>query len=301
MNSDAARVALVTGASSGIGEALARALAAEGWSVILSGRREAALQAVAASLGDAAFVLPFEATDYDGLPAVVDRALAWRGRIDLLVNNAGISQRSLALDTGFDVYRRLMEVDFFAPLRLTQLVLPHMVERGSGAIVAISSLAGRIGSPLRTGYCAAKHALLGYFEALRAEIDEAYGVKVLTVLPGSVRTAVAANALMGDGAVRGVSDDNIDNGLEPADVARRILEALAAGRRDLIIAEGGELNASSLRTIDPDRLWDGLAREGARLATARQAGGAGFRPDPARVRAPLIGPAAAADRRAARS
>ena len=277
------RVAWVTGASSGIGEALARALVAEGWSVILSGRRENALRAVAASVTGDTLVLPFEATNYDELPRVVECAMRWRGGVGLLVNNAGISQRSLGIDTGFDVYRRLMEVDFFAPLRLTQLVMPQMVERRFGAIVAISSLAGRIGSPLRTGYCAAKHALLGYFEALRAEVETAYGVKVLSVMPGSVRTAVAANALLGDGAVRGVSDDNIDNGMDPAEVARLILRALDEGRRELIVAEGAELGAATLRSGDPERLWDGLAREGARLAAAREAGGVGFQPDPARV------------------
>jgi dehydrogenase/reductase SDR family protein 7B len=281
MSGTDAKVAWVTGASSGIGEALARALVADGFSVILSGRREHALRAVAVA-GDT-LVLPFEATDYDALPSVVDVATAWRGHIDLLVNNAGISQRSLGLDTGFDVYRRLMEVDFFAPLRLTQLVLPGMVERRSGAIVAISSLAGRIGSPLRTGYCAAKHALLGYFEALRAEVETAYGVKVLSVMPGSVRTAVAANALLGDGEVRGVSDANIDNGMDPAQVARLIVEALADGRRELVVAEGPELDAANLRVSDPERLWEGLAREGARLAAARALGGAGYRPDPAPV------------------
>jgi short-subunit dehydrogenase len=283
MSDPTAKVAWVTGASSGIGEALARALVAEGWSVILSGRREDALRAVAAAVGGDTLVAPFEATSYDDLPAVVATVGAWRGRIDLLINNAGISQRSLGLDTDFEVYRRLMEVDFFAPLRLTQLVLPGMVERRSGAIVAISSLAGRIGSPLRTGYCAAKHALLGYFEALRAEVETAYGVKVLSVMPGSVRTSVAANALLGDGEARGVSDANIDNGMDPAEVARLVLEALAEGRRELIVAEGAELNAATLRRDDPERLWDGLAREGARLAAARDAGGAGFRPDPVRI------------------
>ena len=127
------------------------------------------------------------------------------------------------------------------------------------------------------------NALLGYFEALRAEVETAYGVKVLSVMPGSVRTAVAANALLGDGEVRGVSDANIDNGMDPAEVTRLILEALGAGRRELIVAEGAELNAATLRLADPERLWDGLAREGARLAAARDAGGSGFRPDPARI------------------
>ncbi len=283
MNEGGERVAWVTGASSGIGEALARELAREGWLLILSGRREAALRAVAAQAGGAALVLPFEATDYDALPGVVAQAIAWRGRIDLLVNNAGISQRSLALDTGFDVYRQLMETDFFAPLRLTQLVVPHLVQRRCGRIVAISSLAGRIGSPLRSGYCAAKHALLGYFEALRAELELAYGVGVTSVLPGSVRTAIAANALQADGSVRGISDENIDAGMDPGAAARMILDGIRNGLREIVVAQGGELAASELRVRDPERLFDGLAREGARLAGMRAAAGADFRPDPRRV------------------
>ena len=283
MTAQSRRVAWVTGASSGIGKALARALSDDGWRVIVSGRREDALRAVAEALPGEAFVLPFEATDFEVLPAVVDRAMGRLGSIDLLVNNAGVSQRSLALDTDFAVYRELMEVDFFAPLRLTQLVLPAMVERGSGGIIAISSLAGRIGSPLRTGYCAAKHALLGYFEALRAEVEGVYGVKVLTVLPGSVRTAVATNALLGGGEKRGVSDVNIDNGMDPNVVAGLILGALADGRREIVIAEGAELGAATLRVNDPERLWAGLSREGDRLAAARSAGGAGFKPEPRAV------------------
>ncbi len=213
------------------------------------------------------------------------RAIAWRGQIDMLVNNAGISQRSLALDTEFDIYRRLMETDFFAPLRLTQLVLPHMVGRSTGRLVAISSLAGRIGSPLRTGYCAAKHALLGYFEALRAEIETAYGVSVTTVLPGSVRTAIATNALLGDGAVRGTSDANIEAGMDPAEAARLIAAGIAENRREIVVAQGGELGAAGLRATDPERLMDLLAQEGARLAALRAAAGGGaFRPDPGVVR-----------------
>ena len=242
-----------------------------------------ALEHVAAGCGAPCLVLPFEATEYDALPGVVERAAAWRGQIDMLVNNAGVSQRSLALDTGFDVYRALMETDFLAPLRLTQLVAPHMVERRSGRLVAISSLAGRIGSPLRTGYCAAKHALLGYFEALRAELEVAYGVSVTTVLPGSVRTAVAVNALQGDGTVRGTSDANIDAGMDPAEVARIIVDGIAQNRREITVAQGGELFASGLRVSDPERLWDLMAQEGARLAAGRAAAGGAFRPEPGKV------------------
>jgi dehydrogenase/reductase SDR family protein 7B len=274
------RVAWITGASSGIGAALSVALARAGWELVLSGRRPAALSTVADMAGGSPLILPFEATAYDALPGIVARATAWRGRIDMLVNNAGISQRSLALDTGFKVYRSLMEVDFFAPLRLTQLVAPGMVERRSGRLVAISSLAGRTGSPLRSGYCAAKHALLGYFEALRAELEVAYNVGVTTVLPGSVRTNISTNALQADGSIRGVSDANIDAGMDPARVADIIIDGLNRNLREIVVAEGAELYGAGLRASDPDRLFDYLATEGARLAAARQAAGAGFRPDP---------------------
>ena len=134
----ASRVVWITGASSGIGEALARAMLAQGAEVILSGRRADALQALAAVAPERTLVLPFETTDYDRLPALVEQAWGWRGRIDLLINNAGISQRSLALDTSLQVYRQLMEVDYLAPVALTQLLLPRLVEQGSGQLAVVS-------------------------------------------------------------------------------------------------------------------------------------------------------------------
>ena len=277
----------ITGASSGIGEALAVALAAEDATLILSGRRSDALEALAELLPGEHFVLPFEATDWDALPAAVEAAWSWRGAVDMLVNNAGISQRSLAIDTRPDVYRRLIETDLLAPIWLTQTILPLMAERRGGHILAVASVAGRVGTPLRTGYCAAKHGLIGYFDALRAEVEEAYGMRVTNVLPGSVRTGVSINALQGDGSPRGVSDVNIEHGMDPAECARRILAGIAAGAREIIVAEGTEAAAAELRNADPERLFGLLAREGARLATEREAGGgADWRPEPARTNRP---------------
>jgi dehydrogenase/reductase SDR family member 7B len=271
----------ITGASSGIGAALAEAFAAGGAAIILSGRRRDALAAVAARLPGPSHILPFETTDWAALPHAVEAALGWRGQVDMLVNNAGISQRSLAVDTRPEVYRTILDVDLLAPIWLTQLVLPHMVERGAGHIVAISSVAGRLGTVLRTAYCAAKHGLIGYADALRAEVEQAYGLRVTTVLPGSVRTNVAANALQADGSTRGESDANIDAGMDPAECARRILDGIAAGTREILVAEGGEAMAAGLRHANPDALFDMLAREGARLAGLRAAG---ERPDPGKVR-----------------
>ncbi len=276
----AGKTAWVTGASSGIGEAIGTGLAARGAKVILSGRRVAELERVAGAIGGDALAMPFEATDYAALPAAVEIALAWRGGVDLLVNNAGVSQRSLAIDTSFDVYRRIMEIDFFAPLRLTQLLLPSMIERKSGHIVIISSVAGKIGAPLRTAYCAAKHACIGYYDALRAEIESAYGIGVSVVTPGSVRTSISKNALTGDGGVRGRSDENIDNGMAPERAAEIILDGIAKSEREIPVAEGMELAALQMRKADPEALYAFLAHEGARLAAARDKGEA---IDPAQV------------------
>ncbi len=274
----------VTGASSGIGEALAKGLAARGAYVLLSGRRAEALARVQGEIGDRARALAFEATDYEALPGIVDEALAWRGGVDLLINNAGVSQRSLALDTDFAVYRKLMEIDFFAPLRLTQLVLPHMVARRGGRIAIVSSLAGKVGGPLRTGYSAAKFACVGYFEALRSEVETAYSVGVTVILPGSVRTQVAVNALDGAGAKRGRSDSNIDEGMPVAKAAELIIEGLVADAREIVVAEGRELMALDLRARDPEALFALTADLGAKLA-AQRAAAPGAPPEPIKLNA----------------
>jgi dehydrogenase/reductase SDR family member 7B len=247
----------ITGASSGIGAALARAMAAAGARLILSGRNVAALEAVAADCGDA-LILPFEATETAALPGLVERAWQWAGRVDGIVNNAGISQRSLAVETDLSVYETIIAVDLLAPIAFAQANLARMLNAGGGHVVAISSIAGVAGVPLRTAYCAAKHGIVGYHDALRAE-NEHLGLKVLVVCPGSIATNVSRNALNADGSVRGVSDAAIDNGIPPQEAAQQMIAALAAGSRELFIAEGMEAAIPGLRRSDPDALFDRMS------------------------------------------
>ncbi len=262
------KVAWVTGASSGIGAALTEELSVRGATVILSGRRMEALEAVRARLPGPALILPFEATDFDALPDIVARAFAWKP-VDLLVNNAGVTQRSLAIDTTLDVYRQLMEVDYFAPVRLTQLVLPHMVARRGGHLAAVTSMAGKVGGPLRTGYAAAKHACGGYFDALRAEIEIAYGIRVSVILPGAIATPIAFRALSGDGSNHDRPDPLPDAGMPTDQAARIIADGLAAGCREILVGSEREHEMLRLRAEEPDRLFDLFAQLGAQMSAAR--------------------------------
>jgi dehydrogenase/reductase SDR family protein 7B len=258
----------ITGASSGIGAALARAFGREGATLVLSGRKVAALEAVAETAGGNAELLPFEATDFAALPAIAARA----GHVDLLVNNAGISQRSLAEDTELHVYRTLMEVDFFAPVALAKLVLPQMLARGEGHIAAVASIAGKVGSPQRSGYCAAKHAVIGFFDSLRTEVAHR-GVRISTIVPGFVRTEIGARALTGDGSQKGPGADDVDAGISPEAAAAIILPALARGDREIPVgAEGGmEMALLDHKRQDPETLFDLMEKLGAAVVARHKA------------------------------
>ena len=251
------QTAWITGASSGIGAALAREWAKRGASIVLSGRDEARLSEVAAMIGGDSLVLPFDVRDMEAMEDAVGQATQWRDGVDIFVANAGISQRSAAVDTAMQVYRDIIEIDLTAQIAATQALLPHMTGRDSGKLVFISSIAGKVGVPLRTAYCAAKHGLIGYADALRAELSQG-GVEVHVVCPGSIATDVSRNALNGDGSVRGRSDKAIDNGIAPIDAARRIVDAIEQGTREIIVAEGAEEAMGEMRRT-PDKLFDQVA------------------------------------------
>lgn len=268
MTAISGKVIWITGASSGIGKALAQTAAQQDTKLILSGRRIDALEALASELPVDCLVLPFEVTDYDVLASKVDEAWAWQGRVDILVNNAGISQRCLAIDAKPEVYTELINIDLIAPIWLTQLQLKRMAEAGGAHIVAISSVAGRIGPPLRTAYSAAKFGLIGYMDALRAEVDQIHNIKVTNILPGSVATDVARNALTGNGSKRGVSDAVIDAGDDPMDCAKCIWEAVNADKPEYIYAKEMEMGLAQMRHADPDTFFEAIAGFGAQTVEA---------------------------------
>lgn len=194
-------VVWVTGASSGIGEELCYQLAKLGAQLVLSSRREAELLRVKkkcieiGGLQDKdVLVLPLDVTNISAHKAATDKVVEHFGRIDMLVNNSGRSQRSLFVDTDLDVFRGLMELNYFGAISLTKHVLPHMIERRTGKIVTISSLTGLAGVPLSSGYAASKHAVQGIFNSLRAELGCYPGITVTNVCPGPVQSNIVENA-----------------------------------------------------------------------------------------------------------
>ncbi|WP_372572599.1 SDR family NAD(P)-dependent oxidoreductase [Ruegeria jejuensis] len=252
------KVVWVTGASSGIGKAFAEALHAQNAKVVLSAYSEEELKPVHSQLSGSVS-LPFDLADFDAFPRHVDEAIGAFGQVDLLINNAGITQRSLAKDTSFDVYQRIIGIDLMAPIALTQSLMPHMRARGTGRVIAVSSLAGKYGAPLRTAYCAAKHGMFGYFDALRTEVSHD-GIDIHVIASGAVKTNLARNALTGEGANFGRTDAFIEGGYDADEFVNRALKAIANGKREIIIARGLELMAYRLRRFLPEKAFDRIAK-----------------------------------------
>ena len=253
-------VVWITGASSGIGEALAYAFAREGARLVLSSRRPEELERVrrACDRPGEHLVLPLDLTSCETFPAAVTKALARFGRIDLLVNNGGVSQRALAIDATLDVERALMEVNYFGPVALTKAVLPAMRARRSGRVVVISSVMGYLGTPGRSTYAAAKHALHGWFDSLRAEVWRE-GLEVLLVCPGYVKTAVSLNAVGSNGEKHAQLDDKTARGITAEACAAAILRAIVRNREEIYVGGWKEISAIYLKRFAP-RLLSRIVR-----------------------------------------
>lgn len=224
----------ITGASSGIGENLAYAFASQGAHLILSARNESELERVKNNCHDAAsvFIYPIDLENLAGIQNTAKRVLERYGKIDILINNAGISQRSLAKETSLEVDQKIMNINFFGTIALTKAVLPSMITHQLGHIVVITSAVGIIGSPLRSTYAASKHALHGFFDSLRAEIYKD-NIQVTIVCPGFVRTNVSVNALTGSGEKQNVMDEATNNGMSPGRLSRKIMRAIQKGKEEV--------------------------------------------------------------------
>jgi dehydrogenase/reductase SDR family protein 7B len=228
----------ITGASSGIGAALAIESAKKGASLILSARRKEKLEAVknqCLSHTNEVMVLPMDIADEKSIQSAW-QILDTEGRqIDILINNGGVSQRAFAAETETHVVRRIMEVNFFGAVSLTRLVMPGMIERRSGAVIVIGSLSGKFGWKMRSTYAASKFALQGYFESLRAEVAE-YGIEVLIAVPGRIKTDISLSAVTNDGGTYNQMDAAQKGGIPAEQCASVILKALENGKKEVVIA-----------------------------------------------------------------
>jgi short-subunit dehydrogenase len=243
----------ITGASSGVGEGLARVFRREGADLIISARRGAELERVKASCPEgpgSVHVLPFDLTSEPERQAAAEQVLERYERLDVLINNAGIGQRSLIKDTLPEVDRRVMEVDFFAPVALTRLVLPRMMAQRSGHVVVTSSVAGKHGMPYHSAYCAAKHALHGYFESLRIEMLD-YHINVCLLVIAGIRSNVATHALTGDGSEYGRDDWGADAGMSAEECGAQVVEALLANEYEPVISIEQATQAMRIKQQDP--------------------------------------------------
>jgi dehydrogenase/reductase SDR family protein 7B len=252
----------ITGASSGIGEALVKALSAENANIILSARNVSQLENVQREAGlteDNSLVLPLDLADMKEIDTITSKAIARFGRIDILFNNGGISQRSLAIDTKLEVDRTLMEVNYFGTLAITKSVLPHMIKAQSGLIVVTSSIAGKFGFYLRSAYSASKHALQGYFETLRMELHDQH-IRILLVCPGKIATHISENALTANGSSNNRMDVAQVRGMTAEDCASHILKGIRSGKDELMIGSGKEHFAILMKRIFP-RLFSIMIRK----------------------------------------
>ena len=257
------KVVWITGASSGIGEAVAKAFSAEGAVVIISSRRREELERVKLSCADSdkVHVFPLDLTKGESIQEVTSEVLS-KFNIDILFNNGGISQRSLTSETSIENDRKIFEVNYFGHVQMTKAVLPQMLLRKTGHIVTISSLTGKWGFYLRSAYAASKHALHGFFDSLRMEVED-FGLQVTLITPGFIATEISKHAIDKSGNPSGEMDNNQAQGISPEECARQILAGIAAEKKEFGVG-GKELRALILHRYFPKLFKKILRKQAAR-------------------------------------
>ena len=250
----------ITGASSGIGEACAIAFSKKECTLILSARNKDKLAQVKTKCIGAkdVHILPMDVSDHDSLSDKTIEAIDLCGHIDILVNNAGISQRCTVLDSDLSLDKQIMDVNFFGNVGLSRAILPYMKERKTGAIVVTSSVAGKLGPPLRCAYAASKHALHGWYDVFRAEAAP-MGVQVNMVCPGYIKTDISINALSADGKKHGTMDKGQEEGVSAERCAEHIIKSVEKNKRESFIG-GKEINFVKLRRFSPSIYFNMLQK-----------------------------------------
>jgi dehydrogenase/reductase SDR family protein 7B len=243
---------LITGASSGIGAAIAKHFASKGCFLLLAGRNQAELNRVKSECSSAKGVEIYlmDLEKHEALIANAQNILSKHPDIDILINNAGVSQRALAKDLPFEYDKKIIDIDLLGTIALTKTILPFMLERKSGSIVTITSMMGKFSTPLRSAYAAAKHGLHGFFDALRSEVIED-GIQILLVCPGFIKTNVSINALGPKGKSQGTMDKTINNGLNPKEVAIAIEKGIENNSEEINVAGGKEMFGLYMKRFAP--------------------------------------------------
>ena len=249
------KVVMITGASSGIGEALVYQFDKLGAKIVIAARRVEELERVKNNCKNPQNILiqRLDLENHEEIPLVAENVLKQLKKIDILINNGGVSQRSLVKDTALEVDRKIMNINFLGTVALTKAVLPSMLQYKSGHIVVISSITGKIGVKLRSAYAASKHALHGFFDSLRYEsVDD--NIHVTIVCPGYIRTNVSINALTADGSAQNSMDEATANGLDPNFLAKKIIDAVMKKKEEVIIAGKKEKLGIYLKRFFPSLL-----------------------------------------------
>lgn len=227
------KTVIVTGASSGIGEELVRFLAKSGANIVLCARSKDKMKAIVDSLNlsaERSLILGIDFSQQVDYKPYVDQVLAKFQKIDILINNAGIAQKSLVQETNEEVERRVMEVNYFANINFTKTVIPHFIEKGSGHIVGISSILGEIGLPFVGPYCASKHAVNGYYNSMRYDLEK-FGIDVSIVSPGFIKTEITKKSLTGSGEVHSKDSIAQEKGMDAKKCAQQILNRISRKKR----------------------------------------------------------------------
>jgi short-subunit dehydrogenase len=263
------KIVWITGASSGLGEALAIAFSKEKAKLVLSARREPELERVKKECAEfisaeTIFILPLDVAELSNVNAEVQKVIQKFGRIDILINNAGVVQRSYVIDTPIEIERKMFEINYFGAVILSKAVLPFMRKQNAGNILAISSVLGKMGFPGRSTYSASKHALYGYFETMRIE-EKLSGINVHIICPGYIKTNISLNAVNAKGEIYGKMDKGQEKGMHPNIAARKVLNAIRKNKFETFFG-GKELLAIFVKRLFPSLFYKLILKSGKKKA-----------------------------------